>query len=161
MKTLYTGRRGRGHGVRGVWRGLVAGLILALGLNGCQDPDSPRGFRLPEGDVERGKAAFVELGCVSCHMVQGVAGLPKPGPDAEHRVALGGEVRLVKTYGQLVTSIIYPNHTIQSPVVESQTESPMPDFTEEMTVRQLVDVVTFLQAQYRLAVPDHAYEAYP
>ena len=37
--------------------GLAGGLLLALATAGCEDQS--RGFALPQGDVDRGKAAFV------------------------------------------------------------------------------------------------------
>lgn len=49
--------------------GVVSAIVLAMGSGGCEDQS--RGFAFPPGDTDRGKAAFVELGCPACHAVQG------------------------------------------------------------------------------------------
>ncbi len=33
----------------------------------------------------------------------------------------------------------------------------MPDFREEMTVRQMINIAEFLQARYEVVIPDHEY----
>lgn len=72
-------------------------------------------------------------------------------------VMLGGEVTRVKTYGQLVTSIINPSHVISAKQAANNTDSEgnslMPDFSEAMTVRQMTDIAEFLQARYELVIP--------
>ena len=83
--------------------------LVLLGLQACQ-PQS-EGFALPPGDAERGKASFVELGCNACHRIQDAI------PRAENAnetidVRLGGQVSRIKTYGDLVTSIINPSHRL-------------------------------------------------
>jgi hypothetical protein len=130
----------------------LAALFVALAiLAGCGSPRSASGFRLPEnGDPERGKAAFVELGCHQCHPVAGVA-LPPPSGDSKTSLGLGGRVHELRTDGYLVTSVIHPSHKIRRyPGAGSSDESPMPDYTDQMTVRQLVDVVAFLQSHYEV-----------
>lgn len=137
---------------------LALGLAISFGalamLAGCGGRHSPAGFRLPEnGDVERGKTAFVELGCHQCHPVAGVD-LPQPPGDSEVSLQLGGRVYEVRTDGYLVTSIIHPSHRIRRlPDIPSSAESPMPDYTEQMTVRQLIDIVALLQSRYEVEPP--------
>lgn len=135
---------------------LAVPLLVAVLLASCQaDPKSPAGFRLPDGDVERGRVAFVALGCPTCHAVPG-ADVPPPTATTVSPVTLGGEVSIVKTDGELVTSILLPSHRI-APVVAAELQklggvSPMPpNYQDAMTVRQLVDVVAFLQSRYRYA----------
>jgi hypothetical protein len=78
---------------------------------------------------------------------------------------LGGEVLKVKTYGDLVTSIINPSHVISEEYLDklpeipgTLPESPMPDFTREMTVAEMVDLVAFLHSRYVLKPkPDYIY----
>src|ERR1019366_9783230 len=85
---------------------LAAGWAV-LGGSGCTpSPKSGYGFQLPDGDPIRGRVAFVELKCASCHRVDGVQ-LPAPTVKPEYVVTLGGEVTQVRTYGRLVTSIIH------------------------------------------------------
>ncbi len=73
--------------------GLLVTPILVSALVACDSgPRSPAGFRLPEGDVEQGKAAFLELECYCCHRVDGVKDLPSPTVDPPVPVVLGGVV---------------------------------------------------------------------
>ena len=88
-------------------------VLLMLVTAACGGPKSGAGLRLPDGDVERGKAAFLELKCNTCHTVAKTE-MPAPSKDYAYVrvVVLGGEVRQVKTYGALVTSIINPSHSL-------------------------------------------------
>lgn len=137
---------------------LLLGLVaMALVVGGC-DPGakSARGFRLPDGNAEKGKAAFVKLQCNTCHGVDGVA-LPPPVSKSPITVVLGGEVMRVRTYGELVTSVINPAHVI-SEKYRKELEgklSPMPEFNESMTVAQLIDLVAFLQPHYKTLQMDY------
>ena len=131
----------------------LAIVLLLVGLVACDPTHSPVGFRLPEnGDVERGQTAFVELRCHTCHTVVGVEGLPPPDKEGAV-VVLGGSVSEVRTDGYLVTSIIHPSHQVllyPQGGMRAGSEPDMPDLTREMTVRQLVDLVAFLQAHYEM-----------
>jgi len=127
----------------------IAAIAACAGCNGGRHSQSA--FRLPpDADAERGKQAFVALGCHTCHEVA-VADLPKPTVQPPVPVVLGGaiDVRLSDAY--LVTSIIYPNFDL-APYprgqITSNGESRMPHHFDQMTVRQLTDVVAFLQASY-------------
>lgn len=136
---------------------LMAGLLLLFaGLVGCDTgPKSPRGFRLPDGDAEKGKAAFVALQCHTCHKVEGVVDLPPP---KAFNLTLGGEITRVKTYGELVTSVINPSHVLSENFKKQLTdakESPMPQFNHQMTVEQMIDLVAFLQPRYKVVLPEH------
>jgi len=124
---------------------------------------SPAGFRLPpDGDVERGKAAFVSLQCHTCHEVRG-ADLPTPTVQPPVPVALGGEVSSVMTDGYLVTSIIYPSYEF-APYPRDQItvggKSRMPEYADKVTARQLTDLVAFLQSRYTVRRPPSRYPAY-
>jgi hypothetical protein len=124
----------------GVWA-IVALLGAATGCESARR--SSAGFRLPaDGDAERGKAAFVALGCNNCHEVAG-AELPQPANPSVQRVMLGGEVGREIGDGKLVRWIIAPSPQVRN-------GSAMPHKTEEMTVRQLTDIVAFLQSHYTL-----------
>lgn len=131
-------------------------FVLASVVLGCTTGrQSAVGFRLPEnGDPGRGKAAFVELECYRCHTISGEEGLPEPN-SAVGAVALGGDVQEIRTDGYLVTSIIHPSHRVR-PAQAVEGESPMPDYSR-MTVRQLVDLVAYLQSQYRMVSPSSSY----
>jgi L-cysteine S-thiosulfotransferase len=134
---------------------LIVLLLGAMWLTGC-GKQSPRGFRLPEGDPERGKLAFAELQCQTCHPVEGVE-LPPPFSRSPIQVVLGGEVTRVKTYGELVTAIIHPDYEMSEKfpgTLEKGDVSPMPEFNEFMTVGQMIDIVAFLQPRYKLVSPE-------
>jgi len=129
--------------------------IAALLAAGCQPTaKSGRGFQLPPGHADRGKAAFVQLKCTECHRVDGVE-LPAPTAKPDQIVTLGGDVTNLRTYGQLVTAIIHPNLAISDKITTAlpATGSPMKNFNREMTVEQLVDIVTFLSPTYRQLAP--------
>ena len=132
---------------------ILGGLLIAVLLAGCErSPKSSRGFRLPDGDAEKGKQAFLALKCNRCHQVDGVD-LPPP---TSYSLTLGGETERVRTYGELVTSVINPSHVIAEPYkkkLADAKESPMPTFSNEMTVQQMIDLVAFLQSHYKLWEP--------
>lgn len=135
--------------------GLIQICLVALGFAaaGCnKDLKSTRKFQLPTGDPVKGKAAFVALGCQACHPVAGVD-LPSPTADPDLIVTLGGEVVRVRTYGDLLTSIIHPNFSLSPKLSREERRkmimSPMPALNDVMTVTQLIDLVAFLQPRYR------------
>jgi L-cysteine S-thiosulfotransferase len=129
---------------------LIAALLVLVG--GCQTgPHSSAGFRLPEdGNAERGKAAFVGLGCNNCHTVTG-AELPAATDPRSVSIALGGEKAYEMNDGYLVTSIINPSYKLASYPKEKIAvagTSLMPSHAEQMTVQQMTDIVVFLQSHY-------------
>lgn len=135
----------------------MAALALLL-VAGCTPREkSGRGFVLPVGDEARGKAVFVELKCTECHRVENVAGLPAPTEPANQVVLLGGEVTALRSYGDLVTSIIHPSDKISEnlrPALSGDPHvSPMRNYNERMTVQQMVDLATFLQPRYHRVIP--------
>jgi hypothetical protein len=140
------------------YRELAVALFWLAGMGACATgPHSPVGFRLPEtGDLERGRAAFVELECTRCHSVH-KADLPEYSGERPVHVVLGGLVEGLMTDGYLVSGIINPSHRFGRGLGEApvsvEGESRMPDFNRSMTVRQLIDIVAFLQSKYELARP--------
>jgi hypothetical protein len=137
-------------------RRLVLAGLAALAVAACQDPRSPAGFRLPEGDAGRGREAFVALKCHECHRVAG-DDLPAPVASPPVPVVLGGDVAHARTDGDLVTSIIHPSHRLApgypAELITAGTGSRMPDHADAMTVRQMIDLVAFLQSRYRVVRP--------
>lgn len=133
--------------------------IVAL-LSGTVACDSGRhssaGFRLPDsGSVERGKVAFVQLGCSHCHEVSGTD-LPNPTVQPPVPVILGGVVPVEVTDGYLVTSIINPSYALgpyPREMITTGGKSRMPDYSDRITVAQLVDTVSFLQSRYTVERP--------
>jgi L-cysteine S-thiosulfotransferase len=130
-------------------------IPLALLLVACtQGPDSPRGFSLPEGNAEAGKAVFVAYECLACHSLKGLDD-SQYKPELQNKVPLGGDVSSIKTYGELVTSVINPSHKIapgfkREGYIDKDGQSTMRNYNDLMTVTELVDLVAFLQPQYTL-----------
>lgn len=135
-------------------------LALAAALAfACADRKSSTGFRLPDGDPARGQAVFAEMKCHTCHRVAGMdKTFPAPVADPPVPVVLGGEIAHAKTDGELVTSIIHPSWQI-APAYATELQMKggvrdrMPDFTQAMTVRQMIDLVAFLQSRYEVVRP--------
>jgi sulfur-oxidizing protein SoxX len=135
----------------------IAGAIVFLAtLTACSGgKQSPLGFSLPEGDANAGKEAFVMLQCNACHSTPDIEQL-KGVPPGDISVYLGGDVPRIKTYANLVTSVINPSHRISKAnppeMVSVGDVSRMPNYNGLMTVEQMVDVVAYLQPHYKLRV---------
>jgi len=141
-----------------IFQSVFVFVALSLTLIACAPaPESSRGFRLPDGDPIVGKQVFLDLQCHACHFIPGMD-LPLLDLEEPVRVALGGPTTQVKTYGELVTSVINPSHKLTKRYREEQVsfegESFMLIMNEIMTVQQLVDLVAFLQGQYQVVVPE-------
>jgi L-cysteine S-thiosulfotransferase len=133
-------------------------LVYAAVLTACMPgPESASGFRLPDGDADRGLTAFTELQCHACHSVEGLE-LQYLGTSAAD-VKLGGTVTRVKTYGELVTSIINPSHKLapgyraDEVSVDGESLMTLARLNDIMTVQQLIHLVAFLQARYEIVPP--------
>ncbi|MFT5675594.1 MAG: sulfur-oxidizing protein SoxX [Paraglaciecola sp.] len=130
--------------------------ILSVGLISCNSgPDSPRGFSLPEGDASKGEAVFMKYQCLACHSLNGFED-DSVIKEFEHPIPLGGTTSMVKTYAQLVTAVINPSHELAprarnlESVSDENGTSKMRIFNDVMTVTELVDLVSFLQPQYKV-----------
>ena len=134
---------------------LILGVLLFSQCN-----QQGQGFALPEGNLKQGKITFQKYYCNDCHQIADIAWT---GTELEENLALGGEVSKIKTYGELVTSVIHPSHKISTKfkkqLEENNRKLQMTSYNEVMSVQELVDLVTFLQSEYDVTVPD--YEFYP
>ncbi len=140
-------------------------LAVLIGLGGCdqQARMSSKGFRLPDGDAEAGQEVFLYMQCHQCHSIEGMQ-LPEiPGQD-EPYIELGGKVTKIKTYGELLTAIIYPSHELADgyadEVVSDSGVSNMYVYNQHMTVQELIDIVMFLQPQYEVIMPEVGYRGH-
>jgi putative copper export protein len=100
-------------------------------------------FRPVPGNAARGRRVFVRLECFRCHRLEG-EGFPepsRPGPD------LTGMARH-HPGGYMAESIVNPNAVIvEGPgYTGPDGRSTMPEYREELTVGELADIVTYLQA---------------
>lgn len=118
-----------------------------------------RGFALPPGDSEAGKVTFAQMGCNGCHSIKGVLERVPTTSNQDIHVVLGGLVTRVKTYGDLVTSIINPSHRLSRGkdirTVDEFGNSLMPTYNSVMTVEQMLDLTGLLQKSYTVWVPDY------
>lgn len=131
---------------------LLVLLPLLVSAAACNPRYSIAAFHLPrDGNPERGKEAFTELGCTACHYVMGAS-----QTDSEARpglIVLGGTVDRKMTDAYLVTHVLDPSngHTPSVRARIATTGQPrMPAFADRITVRQLTDIVAFLQSHYQL-----------
>lgn len=136
----------------------VAAVLIAIICSACDSgPAAPRGFSLPDGNIENGRKVFLAMQCLSCHTLTGFAeddlgeGSKK---EREFPIVLGGEVERIKTYAEVLTSIINPSHKfprVYSPEpIQIGGVSTMKNYNDVMTVTQLIDLVAFLQPHYQL-----------
>jgi sulfur-oxidizing protein SoxX len=137
---------------------LHLGSLILFALSGCATyPDYATQFRFPIewGNIAEGQRAFVDLECHQCHTVNGVNMMSYDG-ESPLTLELGGTIAYAKTYADLVTSIINPNHVVSDeylsmlpPDARRGTTTIMP-FKDQMTVTQLIDLVMFLNSRYVL-----------
>ena len=142
-----------------MYRILILCRAIAAGsaLSGCDNEG--QGSALPPGSVEQGEAAFVELQCNRCHSVKDSVQRMQEGGHPQIYIQLGREKTRVKTYGDLITSIINPSHRLARGMdlrhVNSEGESRMPRYNDVMTVQQIVDLTTFLSSKYSVWAPEY------
>ncbi len=136
-------------------------IVISFLITGCESEG--RGFSLPAGDIEKGRLAFESLECTNCHSFRG-ADVADRARDKPLHVILGGATTRIRTYGDLVTSVINPSHRIAyaslGDAKNAEGLSNMKNYNETMTVQQLVDIVTYLQTTYTVIVPQTHYAIY-
>ncbi len=130
-------------------------VIFSGTMIGCDlGPESPRGFSLPEGNSNEGKLVLLKYQCLACHNIEGLE--PPIGlvNNPKINVRLGGKLTKVKTYADLLTSVINPSHKLargyKLDSIQQDGVSKMTNYNDVMTVSELVDLVTFLQSNYVL-----------
>jgi hypothetical protein len=141
----------RKEALSAMMRMLFSLIFLLIALSSC----GGESFYFPEGDAEAGKQVFTELKCYACHEVVG-EDFPDPSAITPTFVALGatGEQK-PRLY--LVESIIAPSHQFAQPRppagqtsseqnIRAGTRSRMSDYSEQLTVRELCDLVSYLEA---------------
>ena len=136
-------------------------VTLAAPLAGCAN-GAIFGFPASEGDVIAGRQAFIDHRCHQCHSIADERMPPLAG-GSRPMLELGGPASIVRSYADLTTSIINPNHAISERYRdqallrgELPLESPMPTPNlDTMTVRQLIDIVAFLDSKYELLIEDY------
>lgn len=122
---------------------LVASVMLVV-ATGCDGTGG--GFYLPAGDAAAGKEAVQAMQCFVCHEIVG-SDFPAPHAQPPVMVSLGAE-KARQSRERLAESIIAPSHRVPEGFtgVTSGGTSRMGDYSEVMTVRQLIDIVAYLQS---------------
>ncbi len=136
-------------------------MVSLFVLSACSVKSPPvKGFVLPEGDVVQGEQVFIEYNCHGCHTIPGVD-LPKNDFEPPFILEIGGKVHRVRGYGELLTAVINPDHVISkeyTKVLEKADRaaviSPMPYYSDVMTIAEMIDLVAFLHVQYSKLQPD-------
>ncbi len=129
-------------------------IVFSLAIVGCdKGANSTAGFSLPQGSVQQGELVFLKYQCLSCHQMNGIAQddiIDNP----KFAITLGGKKARVKTYAELLTSVINPSHKFargyRLDQIQSDGVSKMKVYNDVMTVAELIDLVSFLQPKYEL-----------
>ena len=126
------------------------GAVLALVLlAGCPRtaPEEGTGLVLPGGDPEAGLAVTSRMHCTDCHAFPG-RDLPGELPGKTFGPPLGADTA-TRSRGYLATSLVDTHRDVDTWYAEmsaGERRSPMSDYDEELTVRQLIDLVEFLKS---------------
>jgi Cu/Ag efflux protein CusF len=97
-------------------------------------------FTLPKGDPVKGRAVFVKYECYNCHEVRG-ENFPEPFEESAPELSQMGQEHPIEFFAE---SIINPNAVVPKAYQRSDGTSPMRDFTEQMTLRELIDVSAYI-----------------
>lgn len=127
-----------------------ASLLIVFSVCECQSSSIERGgdseYFFPSGSVEAGQRAFSDLKFSPCHAVVGRDDLPVPTAVDSGPALVSIQAR--KSRGDLATAIIAPSHSLALPgeIWADGRLSRMGDYSEVMTIRQLIDLVAFLKS---------------
>jgi hypothetical protein len=124
---------------------LMLALLLATACAQEEGGEAVRAF-FPDGDPSAGRLAVDEMRCYVCHAVAD-GSFPEPHASPPVPIALGSNLARMSR-GSLVEAIIAPSHRIPEGLegVRGGELSRMGDYSEAMTVRQLIDIVAYLEA---------------
>ena len=107
-----------------------------------------------------GEKVFMQYQCLACHNLERFD-YETVNKEFETPVLLGGTSSRIKTYADLVTSIITPSHKISPKypwsLAQEEELSKMLVFHDVMTITDLVDLVIFLQPIYKVKPYEYSY----
>jgi hypothetical protein len=140
---------------RRFWLILCASVGLAAlvsSLAAAQTPQVPSGWRftMPAGNATAGKQTFEKMQCYSCHTVRGQRfGDPSQNPGGIGPDLTAAHGRLPAEY--LAESIVSSSRVLAHGQFRAAYRavdgtSRMGDYSEIMTVRELMDLVAFLRS---------------
>jgi len=130
------------------WKVLIVLSFLMSVACGRQD------LFIPEGNPATGKIVFSNYKCYSCHKVQGES-FPAPSAITPTFVPFGqGEIG---TRAYIMESIIAPSHRFAIPRppagqtsneqnIQVGSRSRMKDYSKEMSVKEMLDLVAYLES---------------
>lgn len=127
---------------------VLTGLLVFGGghlfANRDQNMEPAEMFFLPKGDAAAGRKAFKDINCLTCHHVAG-------DPEFTAGSGLGpvlGPKQADYAAGWIANSIVSPSHTIALEAEDKGDEVPslMGDFTDKMTVKQMIDLVAYIKS---------------
>ncbi|MBP9865540.1 MAG: cytochrome c [Candidatus Omnitrophica bacterium] len=131
--------------------GILSGMLFLQGIcfaSRDEGLEPAKYLFIPQGNAAEGKKAFIQLKCNSCHQT---ADHVSPTPPVAAKIGpTFGITQAEYPAGWIANSIISPSHTI---AIDSDGQSEggklsrMPDFTDIMTVHQLIDIIAYIQAQ--------------
>lgn len=149
-------------------------LFVAVSPGGSDAEDDARrknvseteGFRFRRGNSGDGRRAFTALNCIKCHSVKN-AKLPVSPEKKWIDLELAFETRFVKRYEDIILAITNPRHVINEQYREILNEAElqggidplMPDLTDDMSAKQLMDLTAFLHEVYTRELPDYGRNA--
>ncbi|HQZ30161.1 MAG: c-type cytochrome [Verrucomicrobiales bacterium] len=136
---------------------LLPAFLLTLLLGGSfsllqSQNTTEKGTVIPPGTATKGKSLFVEKGCYQCHSA-GATKLPAVELEPRLVIELGGDLHANWTRDDYAKSVMNPNHLVSEDYKIAMIRlgdhfkaenSPMPQFTEVLTVADLIDLTTFL-----------------
>ncbi len=132
--------------------GLLLFFLMASGgvcfANRDENMEPARAFFLPKGNVEAGKKTYSDLKCYICHQVENETAFPAPSVQKPGPVI--GKKQAGYASGWIANSIVSPSHTIalnSNGEDEKSGLSLMGDFSEGMTVRQLIDLTAYIKSE--------------
>jgi hypothetical protein len=130
----------------------VGFALLMSSVAPAQPPRVPPGWRftMPTGDATAGKQAFEKMQCYSCHTVRGQRfGDPsqKPGSIGPDLTAAHAQLPAEYLAESIVSSSRVLSHgQFRAAYRAADGRSRMGDYSEIMTVRELIDLVAFLRS---------------
>ena len=105
-------------------------------------------FNLPKGDPAQGREVFVQLECYKCHEVKGemfpavAEGERGVGPELSQMASL----HPVEYFAESIinpNTVIYPGDK-EKGYLGADGKSKMPDYNDVLTIKQVVDLATYL-----------------
>ncbi len=123
---------------------LLLPLIVVVACDGPEAAERAT-FFFPDGDPEAGRTAFAQMQCYACHGVIG-DDFPEPHATPPLPAPLGPDLA-ARSRGQVAEAVIAPYHRIPDDLeaVHRGEVPQMGDYSEAMTVRQLIDIVSYLE----------------